>query len=196
MITTKEKLVLASSSPRRVELLKNGNIDFEVIEHSIDEKLFIEKNPQKLVSILSYNKALSVSKLDRFIDRYVIGVDTIVVYKNNILGKPINEEEALFNIKRLSGDKHLVISGIAVVNSKLNIKDIKTAMSVVYFNKLNDKFLEYYIDNNLWKGYAGGYAIQGIFSLVIKKVVGSYTNIVGLPMEILYKMLEKLDLIK
>ena len=193
---TKEKLVLASSSPRRIELLKNGSIDFEVVEHSIDESSFIEKNPKKLVSILSYNKALSVSKLDQFIDRYVIGVDTIVVYKNNILGKPANREEALFNIKRLSGNKHLVVSGIAVVNSKLNIKEIKTALSVVYFNKLNDKFLEYYIDNNLWKGYAGGYAIQGIFSLVIKKIVGSYTNIVGLPMEILYKSLKKLDLIK
>ncbi len=193
---TREKFILASSSPRRAELLTNAHIDFETEEHTVDENSFLEKNPKKLAPLLAYSKALSISKLNQFIDRYVIGVDTMVVYRGEILDKPKNQDEALLNIKKLSGKKHLVISGVSIVNNKLGIADTKYAKSIVYFDNLNPKFLEYYLDNNIWKGYAGGYAIQGVFSLFIRKIVGSYTNIVGLPMETLYRMLINLYLIK
>ena len=111
------------------------------------------------------------------------------------MGKPKDKNEAENNIRMLSGNTHEVISGISIVNRKKNIKLIEHSVSKVTFSKLDDKFIQYYLDNNLYIGYAGGYAIQGIFGLVVKKIEGSYTNIVGLPMEKLYAMLNRLGII-
>lgn len=189
-----EKIILASSSPRRVDLLKSCHINFETAIHNFDEKSISIKDPKKHASLIAYKKADSISK-EEFYSRYVLGVDTIVAFKDKILGKPENADEAEQNIRMLSGNTHRVISGISIVNRRKNVKLIDYSVSKVTFCKLDEKFIKFYLDNNLYKGYAGGYAIQGLFGLVVKKIEGSYTNIVGLPMEKLYAMLNKLDII-
>lgn len=186
-------IILASSSPRRIELLQSCFINFECVNHSFNEKSISFKNPKILAEQIALGKALSVACKKEYCEKYVIGVDTIVVYKNKILGKPENKAEAQDFIKMLSGKQHRVISGIALINIDKDIRIVKNAVSKVIFNEISDDFFKFFLDNNHWLGYAGGYAIQGIFSLVIKKIIGSYTNIVGLPMEVLYMMLKKAE---
>ena len=183
-------LVLASQSPRRKDLLSSCFINFTVVEHEFDEESLFEKNPVKLAEKLAYNKAISIAKKDDFFDKYVLGVDTIVVYKNRIFGKPRSKEEAKELILDLSNKTHKVISGIALINTKENINMVKHCITKVKFGKIDANFLKFYLDNNLWKGYAGGYAIQSIFALLVEKIEGSYSNVVGLPLETLYKMLK------
>ncbi len=92
----------------------------------------------------------------------------------------------------MSGKMHKVLSGLAIVDTHRKISSVDYSETRVYFNDLSEDFIKYYLDNNHFEGYAGGYAIQGIFSLVVNKIIGSYTNVVGLPMELLYKNLNKL----
>lgn len=187
----KSTLILASESPRRKELLSSAFINFIVVNHEFDEDTIFYKNPVKLAKELAYNKAYSIAKKDQFYDKYILGVDTIVVYKNKIFGKPKSNEEAKHIILKLSDKTHKVISGVALLNNKENINIVKHCITKVKFNKIDDRFLEFYLNNELWKGYAGGYAIQSIFSLIVEKIYGSYSNVVGLPLELLYKMLKK-----
>jgi septum formation protein len=175
-------------------LLKSCDIEFETAEHRFDEESINLKNPVELAKTLAYKKAESVSVLPEYDGKYILAVDTIVSYKNRILGKPKNAGEAEKNIRMLSGHSHNVISGISIINSQKDVFLTEYCVSKVFFSKINEDFIKFYLDNNHWEGYAGGYAIQGIFSLVTRKIKGSYSNIVGLPMEVLYKMLNKLNL--
>ncbi len=193
-VNMNNKIVLASSSPRRIELLKNSLIDFETTEHNFDEESFINDNPVEYAQRLAYEKALSVTD-EFFFDKYVLGVDTIVEYEGKILGKPKNKTEAEENIRRLSGKTHEVISGISIVNKQKKIEVTDRSITKVTFTPLDEKFIRFYLDNNLYIGYAGGYAIQGIFGLVVEKIEGSYSNVVGLPMEKLYTILYNLGVI-
>jgi septum formation protein len=188
-----DKLILASSSPRRTELLNACHIKFEVLKHKFDEDSIIEKNPIKLAEKLAYGKAKSIAYIKEYHNKYVLGVDTIVVFKNHVLGKPKDKNEAEKFVRMLSNNKHYVISGISIVNNEQSLNLTRYSQSLVVFNKINDNFIKYYLDNNLWKGYAGGYAIQSIFSIFVKKIKGSYSNIVGLPVDILYKMLKDIN---
>ncbi len=189
----KNFLVLASESPRRRELLNNSYLNFIVINHEFNEESVEEKNPVKLAIKLAEAKANSIAIKQEFFDKYVLGVDTIVNYKKEIFGKPGSEKEAKDTILKLSNKTHNVISGIALINKKENLKIVDFCVTKVKFNKIDDKFLKFYLDNNLWKGYAAGYAIQGIFGLVVDKIIGSYSNVVGLPLETLYKMLKLIN---
>lgn len=185
-------LVLASESPRRIELLRNCCINFIVVKHEFNESSIIEKNPIKLATKLAYEKANSIAIKDEFFDRYVLGLDTLVSYKKEIFGKPESEKDAYNIILKLNNKIHKVISGIALINNKEKIKIVDYSITKVKFN-IDDNFLKFYLDNNLWKGYAAGYAIQGIFGLITDKIDGSYSNVVGLPLEKLYKILKLID---
>lgn len=189
-----ETLVLGSNSPRRKDLLSSCDIKFEVISHKFDETSIKYKNPVVYAENLSLKKAESLKEMTETSGKYILGVDTIVVFNNKILGKPGNIQEAESYVRMLSGRSNRVISGISLINSSKNVSITSHSISTVYFHKFNEDFIKLYLDNNHWEGYAGGYAIQGIFSLVTKKITGSYTNIVGLPMEILYGMLTKLNI--
>ena len=188
-----DKLILASSSPRRIELLQNCRIPFDVVEHNFNEDSINVKNPIKFAKLLAKGKAVSIANLSEYNNDYVLGVDTIVVIKNKILGKPGDKKEAKTFIRMLSNNKHRVISGISLINKSKSIFKVKHSVSYVKFMQIDEKFIKFYLDNNLWEGYAGGYAIQGIFSLVINNINGSYTNIVGLPVDVLYKILKDIN---
>jgi len=188
-----ERLILASSSPRRSELLKNCHIDFILTEHEFDENSVNIENPYKYAMIMAENKALSIADKKEFFNDYILGSDTIVHCKNKILGKPEDKNDAERMIRLLSDRKHSVITGLSLINREKLVKLTELAVTNVYFNKIDDFFIKYYLENDLWTGYAGGYAIQSIFSLIVRKIDGSYSNVVGLPLELLYKMLKKIN---
>lgn len=183
-------LYLASASPRRQELLTTAGIPFELTKHFFDEHS-VEQNvsPKDFATYVAMGKAASLSDHSEFDSRYILGVDTIVAFNGQILGKPENAIIAEQNIRRMSGQWHEVISGIAIVNREKDIFYKTSCTSKVKFAELSDRFIDYYIRKNHWRGFAGGYAIQQLFSLVVERIEGSYTNIVGLPMETLYIML-------
>ena len=187
------KIILASSSPRRVQLLKQLGVEgFKTINHFYDEKM-IDRNLSvpKMVVKLSELKAQSVLKKNKEFKGFIISGDTEVYRCGKIYSKTNNENQVKEYLKNLSGRKHFVYGGITVIspNGKISRKMVKTE---VFFNRISEQDLN---DKNLIKegiGKAGGYAIQGICSKFVKKIKGSYTNVVGLSLSDLYLMLKGL----
>lgn len=189
----KDILTLASNSPRRKELLNEAHIPFEIVSHCFDESQVSRHIlPEEAAFQTAFGKADSLRNNPAFDNKYILGVDTIVAYEGQIFGKPKNEQDALRTIRLLSGKTHQVLSGVSIVNRARDISLTRVAVSDVTFSELSDDFIDYYLKTKSYEGYAGGYAIQGIFSVVVSKISGSYTNIVGLPMELLYQMLHEI----
>jgi septum formation protein len=123
--------------------------------------------------------------------RWVCGVDTVVYFDKEILGKPKSRDEAEQNILRLSGQWHKVYSGVTLLDLENKVKYQGESVTNVKFCELERQFIDFYLDNRLFDGYAGGYAIQGVFACVVEKIEGSYSNVVGLPLELLYRLLRQ-----
>ncbi len=170
------KLILASASPRRRELLTNLNFPFEVVPADIDESFTSEDEPFDLVRRLSMTKAATVA--ETYPDALVLAADTVVVYRDEILGKPETAEENLDYITRLSGHTHEVFTGHALVlGDKRADRVVQTA---VRFRKLSEGEIERYVATGEGMDKAGGYAIQGYGSALVREVRGCYFNVVGL----------------
>ena len=182
-------LYLASASPRRKELLESVGIPFCVVPQNFDETVQVACSPEIYVRNLSEGKARAAVLPDNA--RWVCGVDTIVYFDSEILGKPGNREEAEYNILRLSGNTHEVYSGVTLLDLENGVKYQGESVTFVKFCNLEKRFIDFYLDNRLFDGYAGGYAIQGIFACVVEKIEGSYSNVVGLPLELLYRLLRQ-----
>lgn len=182
-------LYLASASPRRKELLESVGIPFCVVPQNFDETVQGACSPEIYVRNLSEGKARAAVLPDNA--RWVCGVDTIVYFDGEILGKPGNREEAEYNILRLSGNTHKVYSGVTLLDLEDGVKYQGESVTFVKFCNLEKRFIDFYLDNRLFDGYAGGYAIQGIFACVVEKIEGSYSNVVGLPLELLYRLLRQ-----
>jgi len=190
------KFILASQSPRRKELLKNVIEEFETVDSNFDERQISIKNPKQLVKKLAESKCQSVYKEFEG-ERCVIGADTIVYFNNEIIGKPKNEEDAKRILNLLSGKTHTVYTGVSICFFK---DDIETSInfictSKVEFKSLSQKEIDDYILTKEPFGKAGAYAIQGIAIKFIKSIKGSYSNIMGLPVEQLYENLLEENLI-
>lgn len=185
----RDLLYLASSSLRRKELLESIGLAFCVVSQDFDETTQPVAAPNDYVLNLSEGKANAAQLPDNA--RWVCGVDTIVYFDGEILGKPKDRIEAERNILKLSGKTHEVHSGVTLLDLKNNVKFQNESVTFVKFANLERKFIDYYLDNKLFEGYAGGYAIQGVFACVVEKIDGSYSNVVGLPLELLYKLLRQ-----
>ena len=179
------KIILASNSPRRKELLKAHNIDFEVIPSNVDEVINRELDVYQNVMNLAKLKCLDVYQKKR--NRIVLAADTIVVYNNEILGKPKDEEDAYRMLSLLSGKTHEVITGVAVANE--NVVNTNYEVSKVTFKEITDEQIFEYIKTKEPLDKAGSYAIQGIGGKFIESYSGDFNNIVGLPVELVKKML-------
>jgi septum formation protein len=179
--------VLASSSPRRRELLSRLGLPFEVIPSDVAEDQDKTLAPVELAVGLATDKARSVAA--RLKDGLVIGADTIVVLDGEIMGKPKDEEEAFSMLSRLSGARHSVITGIAIVDID-NGKEHKDAeITQVSMHPISEGRIRDYISRRKPFDKAGAYAVQETSDSFISKVEGSYTNVMGLPMEKLKEML-------
>jgi septum formation protein len=189
-----KKIILASASPRRKELLEQIGIPFESIESKTDENLLEYNSPYEGVKELAYDKAKTVAKIVKG-PAIIIGADTMVAFKGRLLGKPENDQLAFENLKRLQGNKHTVYTAICII-----VKDEEGASrdyyvvedTDVYMRKMEDDEIKAYLKTNEHKDKAGGYAIQGKGAMLIEKIDGDYNNVVGLPLTSLCVLLKKI----
>lgn len=175
----RSRLILASKSPRRSELLGQAGLSFSVVPSDFDESTVALSNPDSYVITLAESKALDIS--EKHPDAWVIGADTIVLIDSIILGKPDSREEAYDMLQRLSGKIHQVLTGYCICCKKKDRFFSATVKTDVRFKKLNDAEIKWYIQTGEPFDKAGAYAIQGIGTFLVKSINGSYTNVVGLP---------------
>lgn len=184
-----KKIFLASQSPRRKDLLSRLGVDFTVIPANIDEQIPLETSPHKLVQEIAFRKACYVSNLLK--DGLVIAADTIVVGGGQILGKPVDNEDAFRKLSLLSGKSHQVITGLCVFNVANHNMQIQTEVTTVFFRNITEDEIKAYIKTGESADKAGAYAIQGLGALFVDRIEGCYYNVVGLPLTRLYLMLKK-----
>lgn len=185
------KFILASKSPRRKEILEGLGLKFEIITAYTDESCD-KKDPRKYASELALRKAVTVFekiKNDISDDTIIIASDTVVAAGGEILGKPKDKNDAKRMIALLSGKRHSVISGIALVSKNIQISDSEA--TGVIFDKVTESDLDLYVSTNEPYDKAGAYAIQGFASMWITGIEGDYFNVVGLPVKKLRDMLLK-----
>ena len=174
------KLVLASSSPRRKNILEKINLKFDIRPSTIIEDYSISLNPIKMAEYWALEKARSI--VPRQKNTIIIGADTIVDLEKKIMGKPANPIEAGKMLKALSGKQHIVHTGVALRCEFLN-KEISFVESTkVYFYKLNDDWIDQYVSTRMPMDKAGAYGIQDWSSIFVKKINGCYNNVVGFPL--------------
>lgn len=187
---TMKTLILASGSPRRAELIKEITEDFEVIPSTAEEIIQPDRSPEENALNLAKLKAQDVAS--RYPGRWVLGADTIVVLDNQVIGKPVDEQDAQQILQRLSGQEHQVITAMALINGQCFQK---ATVSTVKIKVLSNKEILDYIATGEPMDKAGAYAIQGTGSFMVESYSGSYTNIVGLPIETLQKLLADVGLL-
>jgi septum formation protein len=182
-------IILASASPRRKELLTEAGFEFKVIPPKIDESTFSADytNPHDYAKQLALAKANKVAK--RYPEHLVIGADTIVDFAGEIVGKPHDAKEAEQITRKLFSAPHKVITAVAIVRLSDNIEIVDSDTTTVYPKKLTDEQIAEHIKSESWKDKAGAYAIKETGDEFIKKIEGSLTNVMGLPMELLQWLL-------
>jgi len=186
-----EKLVLASSSPRRRQLLRQIGLDFDTVPSEVKEDFIDGESPKDHVVRLAEAKARKVGQM--YPNRWVIGADTVVSIDGMILGKPQTDREASQMLIALSGRDHVVITGVSLWHVGKGKGETIAAETLVRIRPLNPEEITWYIGTGEPFGKAGGYAIQGIGAFMVQRIEGSYTNVVGLP---LCELLEVLNHLK
>lgn len=181
------RIILASNSPRRRQILSQLGVQFEVIPSKFEENIS-NMNPENMVMYFAEEKAMSVAK-NIMEEAFIIGADTIV-YQEGIMGKPKDNEDAARMLKNLSGVFHTVITGISVIHTPSLKKVTDYEKTLVKFKNLSDGEIQAYIKSGEHIDKAGAYAIQGIGSLLVEKIEGCYFNVVGLPVYRLSKILD------
>ena len=184
----KEKLILASQSPRRAEILTTVGWEFDAIAANIDETKFPSEDALTYVTRLAQTKAETVAKQITS-GGLVLGADTVVVIDEEILGQPRNDDDARRMLSLLSGKWHQVVTGIALVR-KGDVSQIRVDQETtrVLFAELSREQIDWYISTGEPQGKAGAYAIQGKGALLIKEIQGDYFNVVGLPIRLVYEL--------
>lgn len=183
-----KKIILASASPRRIEMMKDNGFEPEVIPAHIDERLPLSMTPEASVMYLALKKAAHVKGAVSDEDSIIIAADTVVVYKERIIGKPRNAEEAFKTLSELRADMHLVITGVCILKTKeKHITKIcfydKTS---VFFKAYSDDELKSYVNTPEPYDKAGGYAIQGAFGKYVDHIDGNLDNVIGFPWKMIY----------
>ena len=182
------KLILASNSPRRKEILEKFGFTFTVIKSDYEEKENIS-DPQLLVKTFAFNKAKSVfDSLEEKDEAVVLGADTVVVFDGKILGKPKDKKDAENMLKSLSGKTHSVFTGYAVIEKEKTFSGV--CETKVTFDDLSDSFITNYVATGSPMDKAGAYGIQD--GSLVKDYVGSYYNVIGLPIEDISPILKEL----
>lgn len=189
MKKSKPSLILASNSPRRSALLSQINLKFTVSPARIKEQTQSNEKPEDYVVRIALAKGNIIAK--KYPNSTVIGADTIVVLENKVLGKPKTKMKAKEMLKELQGKKHKVITGISVINKSKNIVLSRAIKTGVKMKALTEKEIDGYIRTKEPLDKAGGYAIQEMGTVLIDEIKGSYTNVVGLPLNALCELLRE-----
>ena len=183
------RLILASSSPRRKELLESAGLEFLVMPGDIDESRLNGESPGEYVRRMARLKGEMVSR--DFPRDWILSADTIVVLGETIMGKPADRQEAAHMLGLLSASTHLVITGFCLLNPDLDLMKIDHVETRVTFRELSPKDIARYIDSGEVWDKAGAYAIQGQGSILTDRITGSYTNVIGLPVAEVLSLLRR-----
>ena len=180
MFTTQKRLILASASPRRKEMLANLGLDFEVRVAEVDEVPLYGESPKDFVLRAAIEKASDITA--KHPDAWVLGADTIVVCQGEILGKPKDVSEAQRMLMRLAGQMHRVLTGFCLKREQENISVNRVIATEVYFSAFTEAIAAAYVATGEPLDKAGAYGIQGRGGVLVEKIDGSYSNVVGLPL--------------
>lgn len=192
----KKKIILASASPRRREIMAQAGYQFEV-QVSQKEERYISTQPDEIVKELALLKAKDIAEKNGEKDCIVIGADTVVAHKGKILGKPKTKQDAFAMIQDFQGDKHQVYTGVAILHYDREGKETVINHAVrtdVYVNPMTDDEIRAYIEKDNVMDKAGSYGIQSGFAVHIEKIEGDYFNVVGLPISYIYEVLKELEM--
>lgn len=185
-----QKIILASGSKRRQEILEKLGVEFEVAESFYDESKIITDDPVELVEELALQKALEVAK--QFDDALIIGGDTVVYVAGEVLGKPKNKKDAERMLKLLFGTTHMVVTGVSIVNTLTGDQVVGHEEGFVRFRQLTEQEFKRYLDSGIWEGFAAGYAIQGAAAPFVTDQTGSLSAIIGFPITLVADLLEQM----
>ena len=179
-------LVLASASPRRADLLRAAGLEFTVRVADIDETQLPDEAPHAYVARLAQQKAQAVARPDET----VLGADTTVVIGREIVGKPVDAEDARRMLRLLSGQWHEVLTAVALVNNNKVWSEI--AVTRVKFAAMTEAEIDWYVETGEPFDKAGAYGIQGLASRFVERIEGNYANVVGLPVQVVYRLLAEM----
>jgi len=179
---------LASASPRRAELLRLLKVDFQVVPGNVEEVAHEHLSPQEVCQLNAHRKAFAIAK--KLPDALVLGADTLVFLGTEILGKPKNLAEARSMLSRLQGRTHQVVTGVSLIHLRKHQERIFAASTDVLFHPLDEAQIQEYTKKVETLDKAGAYAIQESGEVLISEISGSYSNVVGLPVEMLRAELE------
>jgi septum formation protein len=186
-----KQIILASTSPRRKQLLEILGLDFTVVPSEVEEILDPQLNPRQQVEALSKQKAEAVAQ--KYSDAIIIGADTMVALGNEVLGKPKDPQDARRMLKLLRGKMHTIVTGFTLIDVKAQRTIVKSVETKVWFRKIEPAEIHAYIEKEKPFDRAGSYSIQDMGSLFVDKIEGDYYGAVGLPLYTLAKELKKLD---
>jgi septum formation protein len=185
-------IILASSSPRRKKLLAQAGFKFRVAEPAVDESVF----PVEGLSSSEYAESLALAKAEsvaqNFPDYLVIGADTVADFEGQIIGKPADAKTAERIIKKLFSAPHKVITAVALIRLSDGTRIVDSDVTTVYPKKMSEAQIAGHIKGGSWQGKAGAYAIQETGDEFVERIEGSLTNVMGLPMELVSELLEKI----
>jgi len=185
------RIILASSSPRRRELLRLIGLEPEILFSSFEERISPGESALGFVKRVTIQKGKEVYK-DDFYGIPVVSADTIVYIDRTILGKPVNRRDAFNMLQTLSGNVHQVITGVSILYKGETYYELSTTK--VYFKKLSAAEIDFYLDHEEYADKAGAYGIQGKASVFVEKIDGCYFNVVGFPVNLFYHMLKKIGI--
>jgi len=190
MTAREPKIILASASPRRAELLRQIGVRFELIPSQIEERPHPDEAPPDYITRIARAKVIAVARNQE--TGLIIGADTVVVLDGRLLGKPGDDAEAKSMLKQLSGRWHAVMTGVALyeVESRHEVADYEKTL--VKFAQLSDREIDWYIQTGETKDKAGAYGIQGLGGLFVDEIAGNYYNVVGLPIPLVYRLARRL----
>ena len=181
------KIILASASPRRKELLEKIGLKFEVEPSNYAEDMHSRLSPDKLARAISLEKARAVARKHK--NAIVIAADTFIVFRGKIMGKPNTEAEARKMLMALRGKSHSVITGFTILDTEENKVLTKSVETVIHIKKLTPKEIDAYVKSKEPLDKAGAYAIQGLGSVIVERIEGDYFNVMGLPLSALAESL-------
>lgn len=185
-------IVLASTSPRRRELIATLGIPFDIVPSNADESTSEKWTPEQIVQELARRKAEAVyhtTSFDRDSAGIIVGSDTVVIRDGAVLGKPQNEQEAAAMLRSLQGRSHIVYTGVACIDSRTGETLVDYRSTIVTMKPLNEREIEAYAASGEGLDKAGAYAIQGLGATIVTGIEGCYFNVVGLPLSLLVDML-------
>jgi len=185
----KTKFILASASPRRRELLASIGIEFTVIPSHVPEVRSDDESPEEYVARLSRDKAAEVAR--EHPSDWIIAADTTVLYGDELLEKPVDADDARRMLAVIAGQTHIVYTGVTLLNVALGHHETRVTTSEVRMLQLSESDIAWYVNTGEPMDKAGAYAVQGIGSMFIDSIHGSFTNVVGLPLATLFRMLRK-----